>query len=124
MGFLKRLLGLELTGPVPGQSLANRQLQNDTFSQLLAIENMLAPNCRKKRKVVNTEVIGGPENLAYSAEGLMLQGRWSERWYLDRAGEIVAFDVNYSADGHGGTGIGIKLHQQQDGVNLPNHAAH
>jgi hypothetical protein len=104
--------------------LANRQLQNDTFSQLLFIENVLASYCRKKRKVLHTEVIGAPENLAYSADGRMLQGSWSERWYRDRAGEAVAFDVNYSADGQGGVNVGIKLHQRQDGVNLPNQDAH
>jgi hypothetical protein len=112
MGFLRRLFGFEPQGKFPGQSLANLELQRDTFSQLLFMDRVFDQACRKKRKVLNTEVVNEPRNLEFSPDGRMLRGQWTERWYLDRGGQVVAYDVDYSADGQGGTNLGIALHQE------------
>jgi hypothetical protein len=90
------------------ETLASPELQSDTRSQLFAFDRAIeAPGC-KKRKVLSMEVVEPPVNLRMD-RGRMVSGFWRERWTLDRCGQVVAYSVDYEADGKGGTFFRFKV---------------
>jgi hypothetical protein len=91
-------------GKFPGHSLSSPMLQRDTLSQLIVTDKIAAGAAQVKcqdRTVVNTEVIEQPQDVRREGKRL-LQGRWTERWTLDRCGSLVLYRVAYSADGKSG----------------------
>lgn len=93
------------TQRMPGQFQASPRLQLDTWEMILALDSGADIAC-KDRKVVNTEVIEQPTGVRIKW-GRMVKGRWVERWTVDRCGTRVAYRVEYTADGRGGTFFNI-----------------
>ena len=88
---------------VPGKTLGSPLLQRDTMNQLFSSDRIAASECQS-RKIVNMEVLEQTKDPQFVA-GQMVAGKWKERWYLDRCGKIIPYDVQYTADGKGGTFI-------------------
>lgn len=89
-----RLEGLD-GAVIPGDTLADRALQRDTFL-LIAQKDLSALEggpCRT-RKVTNTEVVL-PLDGAQVEEGRPVAGHWTERWTLDRCGAPVRYIINF-----------------------------
>jgi len=100
--------GCAALGPVvPGDTIGSPQLQRDTVRQLLFYDQIADKECTT-RKVVNTEVIEAPKN-SRTANGVLMEGSWKERWHLDRCGSVVTYDIEFQADGKGGTYLDIPL---------------
>ncbi len=79
-------------------------LQRDTLSQLIVTDKIAAGSAQVKcqdRTVVNTEVIEQPQDVRLEGKRL-LQGRWTERWTLNRCGSLILYRVAYVADGKAG----------------------
>src|SRR5215475_2643838 len=73
---------------LPGHSLSSPMLQRDTLSYLIVTDKIAAGATQAKcqdRTVVNTEVIEQPQDVRLEGKRL-LQGRWAERWTLNRCG--------------------------------------
>jgi len=92
---------------VPGDTRGTPLLQRDTMTQLLFMDRAMASDC-KDRKIVNTAVVEPPKD-AQIKGGRMMTGGWKERWSMDRCGTVVIYDVQYTADGKGGTFIAFKV---------------
>jgi len=86
---------------VPGKTLGSPLLQRDTMNQLFFFDRAFAADCQN-RKIVNTEILEQPKDARFVTGG-MVAGSWKERWYLDRCGKVVPYDVQYTPDGKGGT---------------------
>ena len=87
---------------VPGESAARFLLQCDVVRMIWTID----PGSRSGRmrwRIVDTEIIARSPDAGTSADGRVLRGTWVERWHLDRSGEVVPYDVTFTADGGGGT---------------------
>jgi len=82
------------TKKLPGQSIANSQLQRDTM-QLVALKEVVADNTCKQRKVINTEIVDSPKTIG--------KDPWTERWTVDRCGNMVQYKINFTPDQKGGT---------------------
>ena len=85
---------------LPGHSLSSPLLQRDTLSYLLVTDKIAARTTQAKcqdRTVVNTEVIEQPQDVRLEGKRL-LQGRWAERWTLNRCGTLILYRVAYTAD--------------------------
>jgi len=86
------------TKKLPGQSIADAQLQRDTMGNVAILE-YVADNTCKQRKVVDTEVIDYPANSNKDS--------WTERWTLDRCGNTVKYKVTFTPDPKGGTSFNV-----------------
>jgi len=106
---LSVLLSATLSGApqIPGEKLESKPLQSDILDLVLRMDGATAPECRQ-RTIVKTEVIR-PATLSSSLEGAKPAGPWQERWYVDRCGEVVAWDVRYTPSAGGGTDIDVGL---------------
>ena len=91
----------------PGKTLGSPLLQRDTMNQLFSSDRIAASECQS-RKIVNMEVLEQTKDPQFVA-GQMVAGEWKERWYIDRCGKIIPYDVQYSADGKGGTFISFLI---------------
>jgi tetratricopeptide (TPR) repeat protein len=85
---------------VPGDTLASARLQSDVLDLIDQFEKMVAPAC-PNHQVIQTEVVSLLEEFRFEDE-LFVQGRWQERWTLDRCSTTVFYQVTYIADGEGG----------------------
>ena len=87
---------------LPGATQADAALQRDTQNYLLTVGAALATDmsCPHAR-VINTEVVKQPRNVQVR-DGRMVRGEWTEKWTVNFCGKSVAFEIQYSADGHGG----------------------
>jgi hypothetical protein len=75
-------------------------LQRDTLSYLIVTDKIAARASQAQcqdRTIVNTEVIEQPHEVQLEGKRL-LQGRWTERWTLNRCGTLIPYRVAYSAD--------------------------
>jgi len=106
---LSVLLSATLSGApqIPGEKFESKPLQSDILDLVLRMDGATAPECRQ-RTIVKTEVIR-PATLSSSPEEAKPAGPWQERWYVDRCGEVVAWDVRYTPSASGGTGIDVGL---------------
>lgn len=96
-------------GTVAGKSIADPVLQRDTLGFLAQRDFWAAtaeaagavPACRS-RAVLDTEMV---EPLVVTAvpEGRPSEGKWAERWTLDRCGTPVRYVVRFSATQKGTT---------------------
>jgi ankyrin repeat protein len=85
---------------IAGETLASETLQHDTQLELFTVQDRLRDFGCANRKVVKTEVKNRPAATASSNGDA--PGAWSERWYIDRCGEIVAWDIRFTpAPGRG-----------------------
>jgi hypothetical protein len=89
---------------VPGETLANSNLQFDTWQFIEIFEMGEAPNCDSN--VVDTRILEDTSGASVRG-GPLLKGGWVEEWTLDRCGERVVYRVKYTADGRGGTFIEV-----------------
>ena len=91
---------------VPGDSLADRTLQRDTFAFLAQRDLFEAgPEARcRTRKVVATEVLEPVAGGEVEGER-PIAGRWMERWTLDRCGQAVPYVVQFTTSRKGTTFI-------------------
>jgi hypothetical protein len=75
-------------------------LQRDTLSYLIVTDKIASGAAQAKcqdRTVVNTEVIEQPRDVRLEGKRL-LQGRWTERWTLNRCGSLIPYRVAYVAN--------------------------
>jgi hypothetical protein len=93
------------TVPVPGQTLADAQLQQDVLLFVVLYEVVASPNCQN-RQVTNTEVLGVTQDFQFE-NGILVAGEWSERWTINSCGVSTAYRVQYQADGSGGVFFSI-----------------
>ncbi len=91
---------LRPTMSVPGETLANSNLQFDTWKYIEIFEMVEAPNCDSN--VVDTRILEDSSGASVRG-GPLLEGGWVEEWTLDRCGEPVVYRVKYTADGRVGT---------------------
>jgi hypothetical protein len=82
----------------PGQSLADAQLQTDTFNMVLLRETISDNTCGQ-RKVINTEVVESPRSVGVDP--------WAERWTVDRCGKLIYYRIGFVPDSKGGTDIHV-----------------
>jgi len=88
---------------LPGDTLADRVLQRDTFL-LIAQKDLSALEggpCRT-RQVTNTEVVL-PLQEARVEGGRPVAGHWTERWTLDRCGTPVRYIIDFVTNPNGTT---------------------
>lgn len=102
---------------VPGQTIASALLQGDTMNQIFSSDRVIDSECRD-RTIVNTEVLERAIDPQFDA-GRMVAGSWKERWYLDRCGTLVPYDVQYTADGKGGTSFTFLVGRASDTGKTP-----
>ena len=88
-----------------GETLASEATRHDTELLVLFQDGVRDASC-KNRKVVMTEVTTRPPEA--SAPGVVPTGPWSERWYIDRCGTLVAWDVSYTPTDQGNVEIGLR----------------
>ncbi len=81
---------------LPGQSAADHVLQADAAQMVLMLESASAKTC-KQSKIVNTELVD------YSATHSPGKDSWTERWTVDRCGEIVYYSIGFIPSPSGGT---------------------
>jgi hypothetical protein len=93
------------TVPVPGQTLADYQLQGITLDFIVIYEEAASPNCQTRR-MVNTEVTAITQEFQFE-NNVLVAGAWIERWTIDSCGVVTAYKVTYTADGSGGTYFSI-----------------
>ena len=108
---------IALASVVPGGTIGTPLLQRDTMNQLLFMDRAFDADC-KNRKIVNTEVLERPKDSQVS-RGRLVGGSWKERWSVDRCGTVVTYDVQYTADGKGGTFIAFNVARDADEVTVP-----
>lgn len=106
--------GVKVGSIVPGESLGSPPLQRDTENQILSIDQAQYPGC-DTRSIVNTEVKEVSENAQY-VSGRRVAGNWKERWYVDRCGEVIPYEVRYVPDGKGGTYIHTGIAEASEGI--------
>ena len=57
--------------------------------------------------VSDSEVLAGlPDDLG---NGRVIDGSWSEVWTLDSCGTSVDYEIDFTADGRGGTFFGVSM---------------
>jgi len=107
--ILSVLVAAALSGAAkaPGGRLGSEPLQRDTTNLLLRMDAALAPECQQ-RTLVKAEVSRPPAPTS-SREEAEPAGPWQERWYVDRCGSVVAWDVRYTPSELGSTNLGIGL---------------
>lgn len=88
------------TMKLPGQSGANYILQRDA-SQFVMLLESAADNTCKHSKIVNTEIIDYPKNPG--------KDPWTERWTVDRCGNLVYYKVVFTPSPEGGTKFSVSL---------------
>ncbi len=88
------LVGGATTTKLPGQSLADYILQRDAGRVVMILDGAIDDTC-KQREIVNTEIIEYPENPS--------KDPWTERWTVDRCGELVYYKVVFTPSSSGGT---------------------
>ena len=82
---------------IAGETLASETLRHDTQLELFMQDGMRDFHCANgNRKVVKTEVKSRPETAPSNGEA---PGTWRERWYVDRCGEVVAWDIRFTPTG-------------------------
>ncbi|HEY1270069.1 MAG TPA: hypothetical protein VGH16_22615 [Candidatus Binatia bacterium] len=84
--------------PVPGATIASPGLQEDVVNTILGIDGARHQQC-KNYGVKNTEVVNP----------LDADGKWKERWLIDRCGTPVAWDVEFTHALKGGTDIVVRI---------------
>ena len=89
----------------PGQSLASARLQSGTLETIKFRESFAANGCAKV-EVVGTEVTGESIPPRYDGDQLT-DGRWTERWTVDRCGKTVRYRVGYSINRTGAVVIDL-----------------
>jgi hypothetical protein len=83
---------------IAGETLASETLQHDTQLELFMQDWLRESGCANgNRKVIKTEVKTRPAATASSNGDA--PGAWSERWYIDRCGEVVAWDIRFTPAG-------------------------
>ena len=90
-------LGGATTKKLPGESLADYTLQGDAGYVVMMLERIIDDTC-EQREFVNTEIIEYPENPG--------KDPWTERWTIDRCGELVYYKVEFTPSPSGGTDFG------------------
>ena len=92
---------------VPGETGGSPSLQRDTINQIFFFDRIEDKAC-KERRILYTEMIEPPDKGKFK-HGRLFEGKWKERWSLYRCGKVVDYVIEYTADGKGGTYIGIQL---------------
>jgi hypothetical protein len=94
------------TTTVPGNNLADRNLQRDTLAFLSQRDLSAAgPEARCRiRKVVATEVLTPLEGSQVEGDR-PVAGQWVERWTLDRCGASVGYVIRFNTTRNGTTFI-------------------
>lgn len=105
---------------IPGETLGNPELQRDTWRSLELMDRAAAPECQT-RQVIDTELVTPTVGARY-VNGVLMEGRWVERWIVDRCGASVPYKVEFTADGKGGTFMKIGMPTDIETVDclLPN----
>ena len=96
-------------GTVPGKTIADPVLQRDTLGFLAqrdfwaaGAEAARALSACQARKVLDTELVEPLEG-ARMQDGRPTEGKWAERWTLDRCGTPVRYVVRFSTTQKGTT---------------------
>ena len=97
----------------PGRSLASSRLQNDTMETIKVMESLGGKSCTQ-RKVIGTEVIERGIDPKYDGDRLV-EGKWTERWTVDRCGKVVRYRVMYSINQMGGQVINLSPPEDDKG---------
>jgi hypothetical protein len=80
-------------GHLPGDTITNGKgttLQPNVCNSIFAIDQTLAPACKKTRVVLQTAVVGEPRRLNF---GSTMQ--WTERWTIDRCGAQAIYLIHF-----------------------------
>lgn len=88
---------------IPGETIVTPELRDETLKIMQKNENAQAPNCLL-RKVTDTKVINRPSKIRIEND-VLLEGKWTETWILDRCGKAIIYRHQYAADGKGATSI-------------------
>jgi hypothetical protein len=88
------------TMKLPGQSGADYILQRDA-SQFVMLLESAADNTCKQSKIVNTEIIDYPKNPG--------KDPWTERWTVDRCGNLVYYKVEFTPSPRRGTDFSVSV---------------
>lgn len=95
----------------PGNSLVNvasGDLRRDVYELVMSSEKSIAPKC-KQPKVIRTVVVSRPDTFANEPKTSFIQGKWVERWTVNRCGREVNYRVDFDARGSAGTRISASL---------------
>lgn len=82
---------------MPGQTLCDPTLQQDVLWYVMLYEEVLGGGCPNP-KVVDTQVVEPP-----------VEGRWVERWTVDRCGTLIHYRIELAASPSGGTSFAVGL---------------
>jgi hypothetical protein len=91
--FLAHVPPVAAEGHLPGDTITNGKghtLQPSVCNNIFAIEQQLAPTCKKARTVSQTAVVGEPRRLNF---GSSMQ--WTERWTIDRCGAQAVYIIHF-----------------------------
>jgi hypothetical protein len=89
--------GTDMSEGGQGSSL----LKDDTWALIQMWDDASDPRC-KNRSVRATEITQPLAGADYTS-GVLVAGNWKERWTVDRCGKTENYDVEYLANGGGGT---------------------
>src|SRR5438093_1592737 len=89
-------------------------LHRDTAGLLLEMDTAAAPACGRRTVVEGKAIL--PETLKEPAGDGEPVSRRQERWYVDRCGRLVSWDVRYLPSDLGGTGVIVGLAPGGDGA--------
>ena len=84
--------------PVPGNTLASKDLQQDV-ANILAVREGVANEACKTYAIKNTDILEPPHGLEL---------KWKELWTVDRCGTSVTWHVEFTPDPQGGTNFGTR----------------
>jgi hypothetical protein len=88
---------------IPGDTIVTPELRDETLRAMQKNENTQAPNCLL-RKITDTKVTVRPSKIRIEND-VLLEGKWTELWTLDRCGKTIVYKHHYAADGKGATSI-------------------
>ena len=82
------------TQKMPGTTIASSDAQTDVALSVMGFESAVDSTCKQSR-IVNTEVTEHPKDRD--------KDPWTEKWTVDRCGEMVPYKVAFRPSPSGGT---------------------
>ncbi len=82
---------------VQGDTIADAQLQKDVMKMIKIFEQVYARDCNEQI-IANSEV----------TEKMKADGKWTERWTIQRCGATSSYDISYVPSDKGGTDFRVR----------------
>lgn len=93
----------EIDELMPGNSYTKLSpaLAVQSWEMAATIAHIQKPASCKTAKLIGTKVTAVKENVVFTSDRKLKQGRWSEIWTFDKCGKIIRVRADFKADGKG-----------------------